>query len=163
MKYGFNVYKTENEDHCFWIAKSEDLKGCVGQGETVDEAIAELKENEEEWLNAANEYGMDIPDVTCKKENEYSGKFVVRVGKTVHEEAVQAAGREGISLNQYVNNAIVAMNAAGSVKQMMHDYYTETVSTMKSMFEYKMNDFGFNGNVFSVDTNIMKSYCIQEQ
>ena len=36
MRYGFNVYQMKVEDHVFWIAESKDLKGCVGQGDTID-------------------------------------------------------------------------------------------------------------------------------
>ena len=39
MRYPFTVYKTKVEEHIFWIAESPSLKGCVGQGETADDAI----------------------------------------------------------------------------------------------------------------------------
>lgn len=114
MKYGFNVYQTQVEDHVFWVAESKDLKGCVGQGETLDEAIAELQLNEEEWLDTAIECGIPIPEVSVELPSEYSGKFMTRVSPRVHKEAVENATREGISLNQYVNNAIVTMNASNT-------------------------------------------------
>ena len=44
MLYPFQVYRSEVEQHMFWVAKSASLKGCVGQGETAEEAIAELEE-----------------------------------------------------------------------------------------------------------------------
>ena len=43
MKYPFSVFQTEIEHHIFWIAKSNLLKGCVGQGDTQEEAIKELE------------------------------------------------------------------------------------------------------------------------
>ena len=48
MKYPFTVYFTQVEDHSFWIAECKSLKGCVGQGETAEEAIEELKINQNE-------------------------------------------------------------------------------------------------------------------
>lgn len=39
------------------------LRGCVGQGATTEEAIAELEENEKVWLDTAIEYGIPIPAV----------------------------------------------------------------------------------------------------
>lgn len=42
MKYPFAVFQTQVEDHIFWIAKSTILKGCVGQGESQEEAIKSL-------------------------------------------------------------------------------------------------------------------------
>lgn len=50
------------EDHAFWVAESKTLKGCVGQGETSDEAIAELEKNEKEWIDTAGEFGMSVPE-----------------------------------------------------------------------------------------------------
>ncbi len=112
MKYGFNVYKTKVEEHVFWIAESKDLKGCVGQGETPDEAIQELKFNEEEWLDAAVEYGVCIPEPSIEEATEYSGKFMTRMSPKVHKEAAENAEREGISLNQYVINSVITANVS---------------------------------------------------
>lgn len=39
------------------------LRGCVGQGATTEEAIAELEENERVWLETAKEFGVPIPTV----------------------------------------------------------------------------------------------------
>lgn len=52
----------EVEEHLFWVAKSKSLKGCVGQGETFDEAISELEQNEIEWLKTAEQCGISIPN-----------------------------------------------------------------------------------------------------
>lgn len=128
MKYGFKVYKTEVEDHVFWVAESKDLKGCVGQGESLEEAVKELADNENQWIDAAREYGIKIPEPTIDKAPEYSGKFVTRVSSQVHREAAENAKKEGISLNQYVNNAIVAMNTCGSTQGVFLDFISKTQS-----------------------------------
>ena len=39
------------------------LRGCVGQGATIEEAIVELEENERVWLETAKEFGVPIPAV----------------------------------------------------------------------------------------------------
>ena len=61
MQYHFYTYKDEVEGHTFWVAKSAVLKGCVGQGETPDDAINELAANEAAWLEEAREFGIAIP------------------------------------------------------------------------------------------------------
>jgi predicted HicB family RNase H-like nuclease len=43
---------------------------------------------------------MDIP-VPLNDDEKYSGKFVLRVPKTLHKILVENARKEGISLNQY--------------------------------------------------------------
>ena len=36
MKYEFEVYQMQVEDHLFWVARSKILKGCLGQGDTAE-------------------------------------------------------------------------------------------------------------------------------
>ena len=64
MLYGFSIYQTQDDDHLFWVAESKSLKGCVGQGESSEEAIQELEDNEKEWLDTAKEFGIPIPPIT---------------------------------------------------------------------------------------------------
>ncbi len=63
MVYEYEVEKMYNEetDSEFYIAMSKKLRGCVGQGITSAEAIAELEENERVWLETAKEFGIPIP------------------------------------------------------------------------------------------------------
>lgn len=65
MIYDYAVEKISNEKSGseFYIAMSRSLRGCVGQGVTTEEAIAELEENERVWLDTAIEYGIPIPAV----------------------------------------------------------------------------------------------------
>jgi predicted RNase H-like HicB family nuclease len=46
MKYSQVIYPTPYG----WVAESLVLKGCVGQGETMQEAMKELEINEGEWI-----------------------------------------------------------------------------------------------------------------
>lgn len=110
MLYEFNVYQAEVEDHVFWIAESKSLKGCVGQGETSSEAIQELEENEKEWINTAKEFDIPIPPYTIKKPKTFSGKFSLRMSPYVHEKASETAEFLGVSLNQYINDAVIHYN-----------------------------------------------------
>ncbi len=133
MKYPFTVYKTKVEDHEFWIAESPLLNGCVGQGNTQDEAILELQINEEEWLATAIEYGIDIPEVPCEAIRECSGKFTVRCSPAVHRRAVELAEKQGISLNQYVNDAIVAQNSSISTLDYVMPVVRKAVEKVRMM------------------------------
>ena len=62
MKYPYNVYPLEANGHSIWVAESLSLKGCVGQGDTPDEACSELSQNENDWLETADELGIPIPE-----------------------------------------------------------------------------------------------------
>ena len=111
MKYPFEVYRAVNEGNVFWVARSKVLNDCAGQGDSIEEACDELESNEKEWLEAAAEYGFDIPEIPTESLVQNSGKFTVRVSPQTHRVAVRQAEKQGISLNQYVNDAIVWANA----------------------------------------------------
>jgi antitoxin HicB len=87
-----------------WFVRVKELLGCMSQGETAEEALAMIREAMEGWLEVALERGFDIPEP--RPEEEYSGKFVVRVPRSLHRELVATADREGVSLNQYINVAL---------------------------------------------------------
>ncbi len=108
MLYDASVYQMEVEDHIFWVAESKALKGCVGQGESSEEAIRELEQNEQEWIDSAKECGIAIPTPTAKALKKYSGKVSLRMSSYVHEQAAEAADRLGVSLNQFLNDAVIS-------------------------------------------------------
>lgn len=116
MQYEFEVYQMNVDDHLFWVAKSKSLKGCVGQGDTSNEAIAELEENEKEWLATAKEYNVPIPPLSVRSDvnSSYSGKVSLRFSPIMHSEASEYAKKQGISLNQYINDAIAYYNGINS-------------------------------------------------
>ncbi len=132
MKYPFSVYFTQVDEHQFWIAECKVLKGCVGQGDTIEEALNELEMNEEEWLKTAEEFEIPIPPIPIEEQN-YSGKFTVRLSPYVHQTAAELAKNQGISLNQYVNDAIVSQNACVSTLNFVIPKVKET--TVKAVNE----------------------------
>lgn len=84
-----------------YFAKVEELEGCMTQGETYEEAFKNIREAMELWLEDALEDGAEIPEPDIDEE-EYSGKFVVRLPKTLHRKLARNAHKENVSLNQYV-------------------------------------------------------------
>jgi predicted HicB family RNase H-like nuclease len=64
------------------------------------------------WLELALEDGQQIPEP--EPTPEYSGKFLVRLPKSLHRSLAEAARSEGVSLNAYVT-AILADGPAWRV------------------------------------------------
>lgn len=112
----FKVYQMQVENHIFWVAESKSLKGCVGQGDSYEIATSELEQNEIEWLETAMEFNIPIPNEEYITEKTYSGKVSLRMSPIVHEEASNLAAELGISLNQYINDAILTYNNKVHVK-----------------------------------------------
>lgn len=78
-----------------------ELPGCLSQGETLEEAFEMIKDAKKCWLEVALERGIEIPEPIGME--EYSGKFNIRMPKSLHRTLVEKAKEENVSLNQYIN------------------------------------------------------------
>lgn len=110
MRFNFSVAQELVEDHTYWIARCKEVPTIVGQGTSPQEAIKELEENEQSWLEFAEELGLDIPVCQPLRPKNYSGKFMTRISPVAHSQAAAIATENGISLNQYVSDAISYYN-----------------------------------------------------
>ena len=104
-EYPFTVRPLAAEEGGGYLVEFPDLPGCISDGETVDEAIANGMEAKQECLAAAKELDRPIPEPG----GQLSGKWVQRVPRSVHARLVERAEREGVSLNTLV----VALIAEG--------------------------------------------------
>src|SRR5262249_33316552 len=94
------VQNTGEAGHRGWVAEIEELPGCIGQGATPEDAIANVRDAMLGWISVALEDGRAVPQPRAL--GTYSGKFVVRVPSSLHADLVRTAAREGVSLNQFV-------------------------------------------------------------
>lgn len=89
-----------------YVAEIEELPGCMTQAETLDEAFKAIEDARQVWIQGTYEMGQDIP--LPRDMEEYSGKFMVRIPRSLHRNLVRAAKREGVSLNQYIASLLAA-------------------------------------------------------
>jgi antitoxin HicB len=87
-----------------WFVSVRELPGCMSQGDTPEEAIEMIQDAMRGWIEVSLEDGDPIPEP--RSIEGYSGKFVVRVPRSLHRELVERAERDGVSLNQYINVAL---------------------------------------------------------
>ena len=104
LDYPVEVKKIREEEGGGFFVSIPLLPGCMSDGESLEEAYDNIHEAKEEWLSSMLERGMKIPEPV--EQEEYSGKFIIRLPKTLHRALVQVSKREGVSLNQYVTNAL---------------------------------------------------------
>ncbi|MGQ9779184.1 MAG: type II toxin-antitoxin system HicB family antitoxin [Bacillota bacterium] len=103
FKYRIRLYPIDAEtDEIEWIAEIPELPGCIGAGDTPEEALAMLKDAYQAWIAVAAEDNRPIPGPTKLYNTEYSGKFTLRLPKSLHRELAIQAEEEGVSLNQYI-------------------------------------------------------------
>lgn len=94
------IKKLHDESGEYFYAHILELDGCQSHGDSPDEAYQNLREALEGYLEVKLENGDPIPEPVG--EEEFSGKFVVRIPKSLHRQLSVEAGLEGVSLNQYV-------------------------------------------------------------
>jgi predicted RNase H-like HicB family nuclease len=63
-----------------YVAQIKDLPGCLTQGETLDEVIANINEARELWIETAYEAEIPLPST----DDNYSGKLLLRMPKSLH-------------------------------------------------------------------------------
>lgn len=84
-----------------YFAKVEELPGCMTEGDSLDEALEMIENAKRAWISTALEDGHPILRPSDEVD-EYSGKLVVRMPKTLHRTLADQARAEGISLNQLI-------------------------------------------------------------
>lgn len=103
MNAGYSEELKRNSDGTYF-ARIVEFPGCMTEGDTEAEALENLKDAMRGWVEVQLEDGDPIPPPLS--DDQFSGKFVVRVPRSVHRDLSQRAEREGVSLNQYVLTAL---------------------------------------------------------
>ena len=99
LPYTYTLTPISDESGFYYFAKVLELDGCMSNGTTREEALCNLMEAMEGWLEVGIEHNDVIPEPTPIE--EYSGKFTLRIPRSLHYSLTQQAQREGVSLNQY--------------------------------------------------------------
>ena len=99
LPYNYIVQPIKDESGEYFYARVLELDGCQSTGETFEEAYENLREAMEGWIETKLENGFDVPLPVGY--DDFSGKFIVRIPKSLHYKLSIEAEQEGVSLNQY--------------------------------------------------------------
>lgn len=100
IDYSFELRPLSDEEGGGWLVIYPDLPGCMSDGETPEEAMANGKDALDAWLEAAAEVGRDVPSPGDLP----SGKFIARVPRSLHARLTARAKQEGVSMNALVSS-----------------------------------------------------------
>ena len=100
LRYPVLLTRVSDDDEDYWAAEFPDLPGCLADGQTPDEAVENAEAAKGIWIEAELEAGRAVPEPAGDR--DYSGRFVVRMPRSLHRRLAVAAQREGVSLNQQV-------------------------------------------------------------
>lgn len=94
------------DDDGNFSAELLEFPGCFSQGQTADEAMANLENAAISWIEVAMEQGQTIPEPSISQ--GYGGKIALRLPRSIHRRAVELAARDNTSLNQFILSAVAA-------------------------------------------------------
>jgi len=96
-----------------YTAEILEFPGCSVEGHTPSEAYAQLEHAAEKWLHEWLNEGKVVPQPLMN--NKTSGRFALRLPRSLYVRASRAAARESVSLNQYIANAVAERVGASAV------------------------------------------------
>ncbi|HZW53998.1 MAG TPA: type II toxin-antitoxin system HicB family antitoxin [Candidatus Elarobacter sp.] len=103
------TYELVRDENGSWFARVLELVGCMTTGSTEAAALASLHDAMKAWVTDALEQGDAVPEPATVE--RFSGKFMVRVPKSLHRDLSRRADAEGVSLNALVTASLAATMA----------------------------------------------------
>lgn len=85
-----------------------DLDGCMAEGATLEEAIANLADSRELWIETRLANGFRVPEPGASSATEYSGRISLRMVPSLHEHLARIADRRDVSLNLLINTVLAS-------------------------------------------------------
>lgn len=110
-------YKLEivpDKDEGGYAARYPELPGCITVGDTLESVVKNADDAKTEWIAAALEEGVAIPEPTSY--DDYSGQFKLRLPKSLHKLLADQSKEEGVSMNQYCVYLLSLNNASNLYK-----------------------------------------------
>ncbi|WP_040667605.1 toxin-antitoxin system HicB family antitoxin [Nitrolancea hollandica] len=130
LEYPFVVVAHPDGDY---VISFPDLPGCMTQVESLAEVGPMAEEARNLWIETAYDHGIAIPPPSYPE--EYSGKFNLRLPRSLHRSLAESAERNGVSLNQYV----VMLLSRGDVQARMEhqmDRLEDKIDAIHERFPY---------------------------
>jgi antitoxin HicB len=109
--YHIEVIYDDSGEAPGWFARVAEFPGCMTQTRSAEELLPMIRDAMYSWIEIGLEDGQPIPEPF--EDEAYSGKFVVRVPRSLHRQLAEAAERDNVSLNTFVTAALAkAIGAA---------------------------------------------------
>jgi antitoxin HicB len=126
------------EDDGRFVVSIPDLPGCVSYGDTSEEALANIKATKRLWLKGAVESGETIVEPTTVE--DFSGKFVLRILRSLHQALDREARQQGVSLNMYIAHVLSERHKLTMLETVAEQWAGMCAAAPKvTLLEYKLH------------------------
>lgn len=110
-RYPLSIFWSEDDEG--FIAEAPDLPGCSAWGATEADAAREAQDAIAAWVQAAMAASKPLPEPHAVQPlDAYSGKFLVRLPRSLHARLARRAAAEGVSLNQLLTSLLACQVGA---------------------------------------------------
>lgn len=112
-QYQFTVRPLSSEEGGGYLVEYPDIPGCMSDGETIEEAIANAREALRDCMEVFKESGRKVPKPSIE-----AAQWRQRLPRTLYAKLTKQAENEGVSINSLVT-AIIA-EAIGARQPQKH-------------------------------------------
>ncbi len=100
-RYQFTVRPLSKEEGGGYLVEYPDIPGCMSDGETIEDAIANGREALRDCIEVFGELGRKAP-----KPSVEAAQWRQRVPRTLYSKLTRQAANEGVSINSLVTSVI---------------------------------------------------------
>lgn len=141
-----------------YTATIHEFPGCIAEGDTADEALSNLEQTALSWIRSATANGYPVaPPVDYEGA---SGKIALRISRRLHQLAAERADLEGVSLNQFIGNALA--NYLGQQDGMQRLAMELHRAVQQNLYYFYARGFGFMHEVSTLKTQVIPTMRIKE-
>lgn len=145
LPYRVEVYPEPNGTG--FTAVVPDLPGCLTSGETLEELWANVEDAKGDWLEEAAREGRPVPAPSQLQAAEYSGRFLVRMAKSLHRRLSLRARSENVSINmlvvQLISQGMGSWQEGGELRALFTSRLAgQELEARRSLVEHLAQDSG---------------------
>ena len=126
LPYTITITQDDDGHGIYYTARILELPGLIMTGDSPEEAFNELESVKREWIETYIKLGNKMP--LPLKQRKYSGKVILRMPPSLHENLVKIAKLEGVSFNQYM---VSALSKSAGRAEAIHDAHSVKYRTNK--------------------------------
>ena len=139
LRYEVRILKSDTG----YFAEIPDLPGCMTFCEEFDQLNEMIEDAKKTWFEMSIEDNTEIPEP--RKDRNFSGKFLLRLPKSLHGKLSNQAEEEGISLNQHILSLLSEKSSALEIRTEIRNAITDAEKYKK----YKLAAFHEGSQVLS--------------
>ncbi|MCY3826879.1 MAG: toxin-antitoxin system HicB family antitoxin [Candidatus Dadabacteria bacterium] len=142
LRYETRIQKSDTG----YFAEIPDLPGCMTFCEEFDQLEEMIEDAKKAWFEMSIEDNVEIPEP--KEDKDFSGKFLLRLPKSLHRKLSNQAERDGVSLNQHILNLLSEESSALETMIKIRDAITDADESEKVKQYFSSGTFGMAIPIF---------------